>query len=484
MNAYSHGFGLSCICAYVIWFCTFTNKSAALLAYAYDHCVELTSDSPLAAKSTPLIFGRGNSSIGSFGAPSRRISDYDNTSNQQNEEWGVIQEQQQQQPLLVSRGSSLLVSSSRLGQKQQQQQQPKENPLLTRLLDAKSCSTRLSVGDSRLPAADGPQTEVAKPSSSVAIESNNFGTLAKAKVRAEKKVEEDAIKCIDSVDKGVENKVDGSPSSPDQDDKMLIDKEEEETSKENHKPQEDTSSSPLSTLATTTSRTTSTTSKWSQTIVNSCPWWITSFLPSASTESQAFLMSPSSSVAAVASSSPHTSSSRPRSNSSNNIPQKQLRFSTQQDIIPSPSYEVTSTDLKNSWLLATNIPTTLSNIQMISAHRGITVSYSLEAANIVGKTSMVHIEPTQLINRINLSKDRYRLAVLEEQERQREEVRVAAATEGEKEEMDDHDDADDVGENDESSGCNMDNVEKLGKVASIYSEWGVELALSRWWMER
>ena len=96
---------------------------------------------------------------------------------------------------------------------------------------------------------------------------------------------------------------------------------------------------------------------------------------------------------------------------------------------------------------------------------------------------MVHIEPTQLINRINLSKDRYRLAVLEEQERQREEERVAAAvvdTEGEKEEeMDEHGHE----ENDESS-CNMDNVEKLGKVASIYSEWGVELALSRWWMER
>jgi len=121
---------------------------------------------------------------------------------------------------------------------------------------------------------------------------------------------------------------------------------------------------------------------------------------------------------------------------------------------------------------------------MISAHRGITVSYSLEAANIVGKTSMVHIEPTQLINRINLNKDRYRLAVLEEQKRQREEARVAAAadTEGEKEEMDDHDN--DVGNDHESSSCNMDNVEKLGKVASIYSEWGVELALSRWWMER
>ena len=119
---------------------------------------------------------------------------------------------------------------------------------------------------------------------------------------------------------------------------------------------------------------------------------------------------------------------------------------------------------------------------MISAHRGITVSYSLEAANIVGKTSMVHNEPTQLINRINLSKDRYRMAVLEEQKRQREEARVAAAKDGheKEEEMDDEEEE----KNDESSGCNMDNVEKLGKIASIYSEWGVELALSRWWMER
>jgi len=125
---------------------------------------------------------------------------------------------------------------------------------------------------------------------------------------------------------------------------------------------------------------------------------------------------------------------------------------------------------------------------MISAHRGITVSYSLKAANIVGKTSMVHIEPTQLINRINLSKDRYRMAVLEEQKRQREEERLAAAAvvdtaaEGEKEEMDDHEKEE--GNDHEPSSSNMDNVEKLGKVASIYSEWGVELALSRWWMER
>jgi len=419
--------------------------------------VELTSDIlPLAAKSTPLIFGQGNSSIGSFGAPSRRISsDYNNTSNQQNEEWGVIQEQQQQQPL-VSLSNAMLSSSHA-------QKQHKENPLLTRLLDGSS-STGSSVPDSGSRLSADVQTEVAKPSSSVAI----------AKVRAEKKAEEDTTG-------GVDNKV----RSP-QDDKMLIDTEE--TSKENHKPPREDTTSPSLPPAATTSTSRTTASKWSQSIVNSCPWWITSFLPSASTESQAFLMSPSSVVAAVdddevPSESTPTSSSRPRSNS--NIPKKQLRFSTQQDIIPSPSYEITSTDLKNSWLLATNIPTTLSNIQMISAHRGITVSYSLKAANIVGKTSMVHIEPTQLINRINLSKDRYRLAVLDEQERQREEEEKMAAkvdTEGEKEEMDEHDS--DVGNDHESSSCNMDNVEKLGKVASIYSEWGVELALSRWWMER
>ena len=421
------------------------------------YCAELTSDSRLAAKSTPLISGRGDS----FGAPSsRRISsDYDSTSNQQNEEWSVIQEQQQ--PL----SNAMLVSLSH-GQKQQH----KENPLLTRLLDGKSCGTGVSVGDSGL-SADRLQAEVAKPSSS---------TLAKAKVRAEIK--------IDSAEKSTGGIAEDNTSSPDRDDKMLIDEEEEETSKENHKPREDTTS-PLSAATASTSRTTA--SKWSQSIINSCPWWITSFLPSASTESQAFLMSPSS-VAAVddeqsSSSTPHTSSTsrRLRSNSSNNnIPNKKLRFSTQQDIIPS-SYEVTSTDLKNSWLLATNIPTTLSNIQMISAHRGITVSYSLKAVNIVGKTSMVHIEPTQLINRINLSKDRYRLAVLEEQQRQREEEAAAVVdttAEGEKEEIDDHDS--DVGNDHESSGCNMDNVEKLGKAASIYSEWGVELALSRWWMER
>ena len=426
----------------------------------------------LAAKSTPLISGRGDS----FGDPSsrHRIPDYDSTNidNQQNEEWGVIQEQQQQQPL-VSLSNAMLSSSA--------QKQHKENPLLTKLLDAKGCSTGVSVGgSSSILVADRPQTEVAKPLFKES-NNNNFGTLAKAKVRAEKKAEEKVIKCIDTIDKatgGVDNKV----RSP-QDDKMLIDEEVEETSKENHKPREDTTSSSPPPSTASTSRTISTTSKWSQSIVNSCPWWITSFLPSASTESQAFLMSPSSAVAAVddeePSSSTPTSSSRPRSNS--NIPHKKLRFSTQQDIIPS-SYEVTSTDLKNSWLLATNIPTTLSNIQMISAHRGITVSYSLQAVNIVGKTSMVHIEPTQLINRINLSKDRYRLAVLDEQKRQREEEATAAA-EGEKEEeMDDY--ASDEGNDHESSGCNMDNVEKLGKVASIYSEWGVELALSRWWMER
>ena len=241
-----------------------------------------TSILPLAAKSTPLISGRGDS----FDAPfSRRISsDYNNTSNQQNEEWGVIQEQQQQPTLVSSLSNNSMLSSSH------GLQQHKENPLLTRLLDAKGCSTGVSVGGSNsMLVAD--RNEVA-PSSSVAIESNNnsFGTLAKAKVRAEKKVEEKVIKCIDLVDKGVDK--------ADQDDKMLIDEEEEETSKENHKPREDTtSSSPPSTASSL--RTTSTTSKWSQSIVNSCPWWITSFLPSASTESQAFLMSPSSSVAAV-----------------------------------------------------------------------------------------------------------------------------------------------------------------------------------------
>ena len=89
--------------------------------------------------------------------PSRRISDYNDindTSNQQNEEWGVIQEQQ---PLL-SRGSSSLVSLSNSilvsshGQKQQQQH--KENPLLTRLLDGSSSNTRVSIDSGSRLSAD------------------------------------------------------------------------------------------------------------------------------------------------------------------------------------------------------------------------------------------------------------------------------------------------------------------------------------------
>ena len=58
---------------------------------------------------------------------------------------------------------------------------------------------------------------------------------------------------------------------------------------------------------------------------------------------------------------------------------------------------VTPDDVKHSWI-SINIPRTLHNIQMISAHGGIKVSYSSIAANTLGKTTMVHIEPINLID--------------------------------------------------------------------------------------
>ena len=97
---------------------------------------------------------------------------------------------------------------------------------------------------------------------------------------------------------------------------------------------------------------------------------------------------------------------------------------------------------------------------MISAHWGIKVSYSSIAANTLGKTTMVHIEPINLIDCMEQSRDRYDQAVLREQDRQRT-----------------------GGEYEENNG--MLDVDKLGAVASKYSKWGsVELALSSWWLDR
>jgi len=181
-------------------------------------------------------------------------------------------------------------------------------------------------------------------------------------------------------------------------------------------------------------------SKWPEyhlttTLMDSCPLWLSSFLPKAASslsKTLKTLVPPEPQVAVEPIKMDTT---------------KNLRFSTMEDEI---KYEITPDDIKNSWNVL-NVPTTLQNIKMISQHRGIAVSYS-DSAYIPGKTCMVHIEPSPLIGEILRMSDRHRQAVFAEQGRQR--------MEGDP------------------------DVEKLGEVARMHSKWGVELTLSSWWLER
>eukprot|EP01083_Nonionella_stella_P259142 885118_1 len=190
-------------------------------------------------------------------------------------------------------------------------------------------------------------------------------------------------------------------------------------------------------------------SKWPQyalpSLIESCPLWLSSFsLKATESISNTFIKTKSSLPALSAShvSQDSTAASTDADNavrSQYRVPPKKVCFSTMEDEI---SYEITPEDMKHSWNVL-NVPRTLNNIDMISRHRGIAVSYSA-AAHTPGKTCMVHIEPTPLIAELVDTKDRHKNAVFEEQARQREEG-----------------DAD---------------VDKLAEIARRYSRWGVELA--------
>ena len=146
----------------------------------------------------------------------------------------------------------------------------------------------------------------------------------------------------------------------------------------------------------------------------------------------------------------------------------QVRFSTMEDII---TYEVTPEDIKKSWNVL-NVPQTLKNIEMISRHRGISVIYS-DSAYTVGKTCMVHIEPVPLINEVLVARERHRTAVFREQARlKKEDKELLESSSSCCATQNNGDDDDD------------DVEEQLAQVAARYSRWGVELALSSWWLER
>ncbi|KAL7531936.1 hypothetical protein ACHAWF_003968, partial [Thalassiosira exigua] len=126
---------------------------------------------------------------------------------------------------------------------------------------------------------------------------------------------------------------------------------------------------------------------------------------------------------------------------------RHVSFSIKDDIV---ECERTPEDIKNSWNKL-DVPRTLRNMGLISRVRGISVSYS-DAAHVPGKTCMVHMEPAPLIGALTCASDRHRTAVLAEQERQRK--------------------------------LGVVDVEELGRVAARHSEWGVNLTMSTWWLER
>ena len=127
-------------------------------------------------------------------------------------------------------------------------------------------------------------------------------------------------------------------------------------------------------------------------------------------------------------------------------PTKSVHFSEKDDLI---EYEVCPQDLSNSWC-ATNILRTLENLDRISYHRGLRVSYPRAVHQ--GKECMVRMEPPLVIEEILRIREKHREAVLKEQARQVSSGKIDA--------------------------------DALGKVALANSERGVEIASSSWWLER
>ena len=120
------------------------------------------------------------------------------------------------------------------------------------------------------------------------------------------------------------------------------------------------------------------------------------------------------------------------------------------------SYEVTSDDIKNSWLdidVSSSIESAMDeNQDMISF--GPTGRFTMLDMDLCknGKSYMVLIQQNRLVNEMLGQRTNHRRSVLEEQARQKREGVVDA--------------------------------EKLHAIASNHSKWGVELVRSSWWLCR
>ena len=125
---------------------------------------------------------------------------------------------------------------------------------------------------------------------------------------------------------------------------------------------------------------------------------------------------------------------------------KHVHFFNEDDLI---EYEVTSQDMRNSWSTR-NIPRTLENLDRMSYHRGLKVSYPKSVHQ--GKECIIRMEPTHVIDELLKLRGKHREAVLKEQASQVSSGKVDANA--------------------------------LGKVAAANSERGVEIASSSWWLGR
>ena len=127
---------------------------------------------------------------------------------------------------------------------------------------------------------------------------------------------------------------------------------------------------------------------------------------------------------------------------------KQVRFSYSND---TTEFETSASDVKAAWL-KDDISRKLQNFQQIYRHQGMTCHYPQSAHGHRSKACMVRLEPSQVISEIVRNREEHRLAVLNEQARQKE--------------------------------AGVVDADALMKVSSSLSERCVELASSSWWLER
>ena len=121
------------------------------------------------------------------------------------------------------------------------------------------------------------------------------------------------------------------------------------------------------------------------------------------------------------------------------------------------SYEVTSDDIKNSWLqidVSSSIESTMDKNQDMAVSFGPTGRLTMLDMDLCknGKSYMVLIQQNRLVNELLGQRTNHRRSVLAEQARQKREGVV--------------------------------DTEKLHAVASNHSKWGVELVRSSWWLCR